>query len=53
MVGYCGDGLNDIPAIHAADVGIAVSATEAAVTAPLFTSDVSAKGGQTCTVWLV
>lgn len=44
VIGFCGDGFNDIPAIHATDVGIAVSASEAALTAPVFTSDASAKG---------
>ncbi len=44
MVGFCGDGFNDIPAIHAADLGIAVSVTEAAVLAPIFTTGASAKG---------
>lgn len=44
VIGYCGDGFNDIPAIHATDLGIAVGASEAAVTAPIFTSDVSTQG---------
>ncbi|KAL3140947.1 hypothetical protein ABBQ32_005472 [Trebouxia sp. C0010 RCD-2024] len=43
VIGFCGDGFNDIPAIHATDVGIAVGASEAALTAPIFTSDASAK----------
>ena len=44
VVGFCGDCFNDIPAIHATDLGIAVGASEAALTAPIFTSDASAKG---------
>lgn len=44
VIGFCGDGFNDIAAIHATDIGIAVGASEAALTAPVFTSDVSAKG---------
>ena len=47
MIGFCGDGFNDIPAISATDLGIAVGASEAAVTAPIFTSDGSAKGDHT------
>ncbi|KAL3153004.1 hypothetical protein ABBQ38_012031 [Trebouxia sp. C0009 RCD-2024] len=43
VIGFCGDGFNDIPAIHATDIGIAVGASEAALTAPVFTSDASAK----------
>ncbi|KAL3153008.1 hypothetical protein ABBQ38_012035 [Trebouxia sp. C0009 RCD-2024] len=43
VVGFCGDGFNDIPAIYATDIGIAVGASEAALTAPVFTSDASAK----------
>ncbi|KAL3140952.1 hypothetical protein ABBQ32_005476 [Trebouxia sp. C0010 RCD-2024] len=43
VIGFCGDGFNDIPAIHATDIGIAVNASEAALTAPIFTSDASAK----------
>ena len=44
VVGFCGDGFNDIPAIQATDLGIAVGASEAALTAPIFTSNASAKG---------
>ena len=43
-VAYCGDGINDIAALHAAELGIAIGATEAVVAAPVFTPAESASG---------
>ena len=35
---FCGDGINDIAALTAADVGLAVGATDAVIAASLSTS---------------
>lgn len=38
MVGYCGDGVNDVPALQAADAGLSVGASElgaSVLTAPV------------------
>ena len=34
-MGFCGDGINDVPGLQAADVGLAVGASEAVVAAPV------------------
>ena len=41
---FCGDGINDLPALSAADVGFAVAATEAVVAAKAMTKQESVAG---------
>ena len=44
MVMFCGDGINDLAALRAADIGYAVGATDATVAAALSTSHKSVAG---------
>lgn len=41
---FCGDGINDLAALRAADVGFAVGATDATVAASLSTTQTSVAG---------
>lgn len=41
---FCGDGINDLSALSAADVGYAVGATEASVAASVYTTHRSVAG---------
>ena len=48
---FCGDGINDLAALSAADVGMAIGATDAVIAAELSTSHGSIAGEQTIAAW--
>ena len=45
---YCGDGINDLAALAAADIGFAVGATDATIAAVVSTSQSSIAGAAHC-----
>ena len=44
MVGYCGDGVNDLPALDAADLGVGLGAGEGVMAAPVVSPKMSIAG---------
>ena len=46
---FCGDGINDLAALAAADVGMSIGATDATIAAELSTSRGSIAGLHLCT----